>query len=260
MTEPLRVDPAGLLNYAQQHADVSSGMSGLFGAGAPDGKGIDTSHGVVSSAVSTALSSALEGRGEVFGAVAETADKFSERLQRASKAYADGDRQAGERIKAAAGGMDGSGSGGQAGGPTRGAPNTQAGQQMMGQMGQMLGQVGQQVGQLAQSVTQPLQGLAQGLQQIPQQIAQAAQQASQSASAGSAGQGKGLNERDAGRGAREGKDTERKKPAHEDRDETGQPPVRQEQAGQGNSSDAGRAPIEPSAPSVRPAPTRVPVD
>jgi uncharacterized phage infection (PIP) family protein YhgE len=260
MTEPLRVDPAGLLKYAQQHADVSSGMAGLFGAGAPDGKGVDTSHGVVSSAVSTALSSALEGRGEVFGAVAETADKFSERLQRASKAYADGDRQAGERIKAAAGGMDGSGSGGQVGGPTGGAPGAQTGQQVMGQMSQMLGQVGQQVGQLAQSVTQPLQGLAQGLQQIPQQIAQAAQQASQSASAGGAGQGKGLNERDAERGAREGKDTERKKPAREHGDEVGQPPVHQEQAGQGNSSGAGRAPIEPSAPPVRPAPTRVPVD
>lgn len=260
MTEPLRVDPAGLLNYAQQHADVSSGMSGLLGAGAPDGKGVDTSHGVVSSAVSTALSSALDGRGEVFGAVAETAEKFSERLQRASKAYADGDRQAGERIKAAAGGMDGSGSGGQVGGPAGGAPSAQAGQQLMGQMGQMLGQVGQQVGQLAQSVTQPLQGLAQGLQQIPQQIAQAAQQASQSASAGGAGQGKDLKERDAERGARETGDAERKKAARAEREGAGDPPVHQAQAGQGNSSDAGRAPVEPSAPTARPAPTRVPID
>ena len=101
MTEPLRVDPKGLLNYAQQHADVSSGMSGLFGAAAPDGRGVDTSHGVVSSAVSTALSSALEGRGDAFGAVSATADKFSERLQRAAKAYADGDQRAADRIKAA---------------------------------------------------------------------------------------------------------------------------------------------------------------
>lgn len=260
MTEPLRVDPAGLLNYAQQHADVSSGMSGLLGAGAPDGKGVDTSHGVVSSAVSTALSSALEGRGEVFGAVAETADKFSERLQRASKAYADGDRQAGERIKAAAGGMEGNGSGSQVGAPVGEAPGSGAGQQMLGQMGQMLGQVGQQVGQLAQSITQPLQGLAQGLQQIPQQIAQAAQQASQAGSAGGAGQGKDLKDREAERGSRVVDEAERKKSSRSERDGAGQPPVHQEQAGQGNSSDAGRAPIEPSAPSVRPAPTRVPVD
>ncbi|WP_285030104.1 type VII secretion target [Mycolicibacterium sp. lyk4-40-TYG-92] len=260
MTEPLRVDPAGLLNYAQQHADVSSGMSGLLGAGAPDGKGVDTSHGVVSSAVSTALSSALEGRGEVFGAVTETADKFSERLQRASRAYADGDRQAGERIKAAAGGMDGNGSGSQTGGPTDGAPSAQAGQQMIGQMGQMLGQVGQQVGQLAQSVTQPLQGLAQGLQQIPQQIAQAAQQASQSTSAGGAGQGKDLKVRDAERGAREGDDAERKKSARAERDGTGRPQTSHDQAVQGNSSGAGRAPIDPSAPAARPTATRAPVD
>jgi len=260
MTEPLRVDPAGLLNYAQQHADVSSGMSGLLGAGAPDGKGVDTSHGVVSSAVSTALSTALEGRGEVFGAVSETADKFSERLQKAAKAYADGDRQAGERIKAATGGMEDNGSGSQTGGPSGGAPGAQAGQQMMGQMGQMLGQVGQQVGQLAQSITQPLQGLTQGLQQIPQQIAQAAQQASQAGSAGGVGQGKDRKDRDAERGSREVDEAERKKSPRPERDGAGPPPTHQEQAGQGNSSGAERAPIEPSTPPVRPAPTRVPVD
>ena len=260
MTEPLRVDPSGLLNYAQQHADVVTGMSGLFGAGAPDRKGVDTSHGVVSSAVSTALSSALDGRGDVFGAVSATADKFSERLRCAAKAYTDGDQRSADRIRAATGGMEGNGSGGQAGGPSGGAPGSQMGQQMIDQMGQMLGQVGQQVGQLAQSITQPLQGLEQGLQQIPQQIAQAAQQTSQTASAGGLGQGQQAKAREGERDSRQADDVEYKKSARAAHDVTDQSQTRQDQAAQGSSLGAGRAPIEPNAPAVRPAPTRVPID
>ncbi|MUL63384.1 hypothetical protein BOO86_02810 [Mycobacterium sp. CBMA 234] len=266
MTEPLRVQPEGLLNYSQLHGDVSTGMSGLFGAGAPDGKGVDTSHGAVSSEVSTALASALEGRGDAFGAVSDTADKFSERLQRAAKAYSDGDQHAADRIKRAMGAIDGQGAdGGQmggrpAGGPAGGAPGSPAGGEMMGQMGQMLGQVGQQVGQLAQSITQPLQGLTQGLQQIPQQIMQAAQQASQATSAGGSGQGKDAKEHESERGSRDTNDAARKKPEREDGKGADRPQMPQGQAAQGNATGSSRAPVQPIAPSVRPAPTRAPAD
>jgi hypothetical protein len=263
MTEPLHVQTDGLLSNSQVHADVVTGMSGLVGDGAPDSAGVHTSHGTVSSEVTTALSSALSGRGEVFGAVSDTAGKFSERLQQAAKAYAEGDQQGAERIKAAQEGTDTAGSDGggrRGGGPAGGgsSPGTPGGE-MMGQMGQMLGQVGQQVGQMAQSISAPLQGLTQGLQQIPQQVMQAVQQGAQATAA--TGQGKAdTQEGKSQNGPHDTKAEDRKKITDAKHPRSAPQEKGQVQAAQGSSPSAGRAPVEPTPHPARPAPTRTPID
>ncbi|CDQ45814.1 hypothetical protein BN1047_03714 [Mycolicibacterium neoaurum] len=178
MTDQFSVQTDGVRNYAQTHSDVNSGLVGLP---ALDGTGVNNSHGAIAASVSTALGSALSGRGGAMGATSTSASTISDLLQQAARAYAGGDEEGGRRLRAAADALDGRPPG--AGGAVAGAAGAAGagGADAMGQMGQIMGQVGQQVGQLAQSVTAPLQGLAQGLQQVPQQIMQGVQQAVQAA-------------------------------------------------------------------------------
>lgn len=261
MTDQFSVQTDGVRNYAQTHSDVNSGLVGLP---ALDGTGVNNSHGAIAASVSTALGSALSGRGGAMGATSTSASTISDLLQQAARAYAGGDEEGGRRLRAAADALDGRQPG--AGGAAAGAAGAAGagGADAMGQMGQIMGQVGQQVGQLAQSVTAPLQGLAQGLQQVPQQIMQGVQQAVQAAG------GAGASGAAGGAGVKlpsgdELKDAE--KAVSEKAEKAGAEPAERREAGErtddtearGGQDGSGRAPVEAPAP-AQPAPTRPQVD
>ncbi len=245
MTDPLLVRTDDLRTFADLHARVGSGLSGLTGS---DGGGVQRSHGAIASAVSTALQSTLDGRAGTVGATSARAGVVADLLEKAARAYAAGDEEGADRLRAAAAVLEGAPAPETATGPA-GAAGTAAGGTVspgadaMAPMGQILGQVGQQVGQLAQLITAPLQGLMQGLQQVPQQILQAAQ-AAQAADLGEAD----LPETEQ-LAEEPGDETER-----DSREERPEPvPVPETRAGESVPSD--RAPVQTPAP-ARPAPTR----
>lgn len=256
MTDQFSVQTDGVRNYAQTHSDVNSGLVGLP---ALDGTAVNNSHGAIAASVSTALGSALAGRGGAMGATSTSASTISDLLQQAARAYAGGDEEGGRRLRAAADALDG----GQPGAGRAGAAGAAGagGADAMGQMGQIMGQVGQQVGQLAQSVTAPLQGLAQGLQQVPQQIMQGVQQAVQAAGGSGAAGGAGVKLPSVD----ELKDAE--KAVSEKAEKAGDEPAERREAGErtddtearGGQDGSGRAPVEAPAP-AQPAPTRPQVD
>lgn len=240
MSEPLYVQPDGVRSYSQIHDEVVAGLSQLMGAAAPEAAGVRTSHGVIASPVSTALSTVLVGRQGTMQTTSTSGRTISELLQKAAQMYEQGDQKGAATLRAAAEALEGSQGAAAASGAGGGGADM---------MGQMVSQVGQQVGQVAQSVAQPLQGLAQGLQQVPQQVMQGAQQIAQQVSqaAGPAG-GKtpgesGTAGEDDGGGA--GVVPEGRFP-EEQRDE----------AAAGKTADAGRAPDLPRTEHAEPAQTR----
>jgi ESX secretion-associated protein EspJ len=255
MTDPLYVQPDGMRSYARIHDDVVAGLSQLIGAAAPEAAGVQTTHGAIASAVSTALSGVLGSRQGTLGATGSSGSTISELLHKAAQMYEHGDQKGAATLRAAAEALEGSpgasapvssgagatgasGAGGGGGGAGGGAD----------MMGQMVSQVGQQVGQMAQSVAQPLQGLAKGLQQVPQQVMQGAQQIAQqvSHSAGTSG-GKTPGESgNSGDGRGPGIVPEGRIPEEQRRD----------QAAAGDSAAAGRAPDLPPAERAEPAQTR----
>lgn len=241
MTDPLHVQTDGVLNYSQLHSDVAAGLSGLADV---DGSGVETSHGQIASAVSTALSQVLAGRQSTLGVTSTAASTISDLLQKAAQAYAAGDQQGAERLRAAADVLEGKEPTGRSGG----APTSGGGSTGGDTVGQVLGQVGQQVGQLAQSIAQPLQGLAQGLQQIPQQIMQGVQQAGQ-------GLGGGVDLRNAKDEEDDRRAEDKSKEKREsDRDES-------EPSAEATASiPAERAPVDIPAPRQRPAATHPQAD
>lgn len=225
MTDPLYVQPDGMRSYAQIHDEVVAGLSQLMGAAAPEAAGVQSSHGAIASAVSTALSGVLGSRQGTLGATGSSGSTISELLHRAAQMYEHGDEKGAATLRAAAEALEVS-QGASTPGPSGSGGGGGGGADMMGQM---VSQVGQQVGQMAQSVAQPLQGLTQGLQQVPQQVMQGAQQIAQQVSqaAGAAG----------------GK--------------TPDPDEQPDQAAAGETADAGRA---PEAPRAEPAQTRPQTD
>jgi hypothetical protein len=207
---------------------------------------VQTSHGDIASAVSTALSAVLRSRQGTMQATSTSGRTISELLQKAAQMYEQGDQKGAATLRAAVEALEGANA---AGGPgaagTSGSPGSGGGSGSGGadMMGQMLGQVGQQAGQLgqmAQSVAQPLQGLTQGLQQLPQQIMQGVQQAVQQASesAEKAVDAKGIGQADP------------TAPQQNSRDE----------AAPGESANTGRAPEPPPAERAQPAQTRPQAD
>ena len=60
--DPLYVQTDGVRSYAQIHDEVVTGLSQLTGAGAPQARGVEASHGSIASAMSAALSSVLGNR------------------------------------------------------------------------------------------------------------------------------------------------------------------------------------------------------
>ena len=165
MTGNLYVQPDGMRSYAQIHDEVVAGLSQLMSPAAPEAAGVQTSHGAIASAVSTALSGVLGSRQGTLAATGSSGSTISELLRKAAQMYEQGDQKGAATLRAAAQALEGSQGAG-------GASGTGGGADMMGQV------VGQ-VGQIAQSVAQPLQGLAQGVQQVPQQVMQGAQQIAQ---------------------------------------------------------------------------------
>lgn len=109
---------------------------------------------------------AQSSRDAALGATQVATGRIAELLGQASQAYARGDTDAGDQLKAQADAVgDGHGAGGGASAAGAGA----------GGAGQMLGQLSQVAGQMGQSVTQPLQGLTQSMSQLPQQVMQGVQ-------------------------------------------------------------------------------------
>jgi hypothetical protein len=216
MSDPLYVQPDGMRSYAQIHDEVVAGLSQLTGA---DAAGVQTSHGPIASAVSTALSGVLGSRQGALQATGSSGSTISQLLQKAAQMYEQDDQKGAATLRVAAETLEGPPRAGGGGADT---------------MGRMVSQVGQQVGQMAQAVAQPLQGLAQGLQRVPQQVMQGARQIAQQVSqaAGSAG----------------GKTPDESGTAGDD--EQG------DQAAAGDSAAAGRAPDLPRAERAEPAQTR----
>jgi hypothetical protein len=204
MSGDLYVQTDGVRSYAQIHDQVVSGLSQLMGAAAPEAAGVQTSHGTIATAVSTALSNVLGSRQATMQTTATSGTTIAELLQKAAALYERGDEHGAEKLRAAAEAMQGGegansaggagaatgGAAGQAGGAAQagsGAAGSGGGAAQAGSgaadsggemVGQMLGQL-RQVGQTAGQLTQPLQALSQGLQQVPQQVMQGVQQAVQ---------------------------------------------------------------------------------
>jgi hypothetical protein len=243
----VNVQTDGVRSYAQIHDQVASGLSQLISGATSDA--VQSSHGAIAAAVSTALSGVLGTRQTAMQSTAASGNTISELLHKAAELYERGDQQGAEKLKAAAAALaaaDGSpGGGASSAGQTGADSQTGGGQSSGGQssgsgtgaassggemVGQLLGQAGQMIGQL----TQPLQGLTQGLSQALGQATQGVQQAVQ--------------------GATEGKDlsgAEKELPGHDD--DTAQP-----RDGKGMTDDRkeqGAAPTAAGAAPREPAPT-----
>ena len=191
MNEPLYVQPDDLRTYSRVHDEVVSGLSQIMGSAAPEALGVETSHGPIASAVSSALSHVLDSRGGTLQATSTSGETISALLHKAAQLYEQGDRDGGDTLTRAAealqaneargsgdaGGALGAGAGGTGAGGAAGPGGAE-------QMGQIAGQVGQQVGQIAQGIAQSVQGLAQGLAQLPLQVMQGVAQAAGSAASG----------------------------------------------------------------------------
>jgi Excreted virulence factor EspC, type VII ESX diderm len=240
MSDPLYVQPDAMRSYAQIHDEVVAGLSELTGT---EAAGVQTSHGAIASAVSTALGGVLGSRQGTLQATGSSGSTISQLLQKAAQMYEQGDQKGAATLRAAAEGLEGSQ------GPPGSSGPSRAGGGGADMMGQMVSQFGQQVGHMPQSVAQPLQGLAQGLQQVPQQVMQGAQQIAQQVSqaAGAAG-GKTPGESGIARdddGAGPGIVPEGRFPEEQS-----------DQAAAGDSAAAGRAPDLPHAERAEPAQTR----
>lgn len=171
--ENLFMQTDGLRGFAQTHADVVSGVSGLLGSTA-QATGVELTHGPIASAVHAALGGALDARqGSIQGAV-NVGRHLSESLQAAAHAYDQADQGSAAKLGAAGEATGGSGGPGQ--GPPAGGKGSGA-----GGASQMLGQLGQMGGQLAQALAGLFQGGPQALGQLAQPLLQGVQQSVQQA-------------------------------------------------------------------------------
>jgi hypothetical protein len=176
---PLFVQTDGLRQFSATQNEIATGLTAVV-SNALDAAGVQTSHGAIASAVTTALGELLTARGGSMQNTADNGKALAEKLLRAAHLYDQGDQAAAGNLRSAAEGA----STGAAAAPSGGAAG---GGDVMGQMVSQLGQQVGQLGQLAQTMTQPLQGLAQPLQQVPQQIMQGVQQAVQQATQAAGG-------------------------------------------------------------------------
>lgn len=146
-----------------------------------------SSHGAIGFPMQNAFDGASSARDGALGATQVAAGRMSELLGKASQAYARGDMDAAERLKAQADALDGGkSSASAAGGGSGGSGDASSG---AGGAGQMMGQFSQMAGQMMQSVTQPLQGLTQAMTQVPQQAMQGVQGIVEAAMQGAGGGG-----------------------------------------------------------------------
>ena len=92
-------------SYAQIHDEVVAGLSQLTGA---DAAGVQTSHGAIASAVSTALSGVLGSRQGTLQATGSSGSTISQLLQKAAQMYEQGDQKGAATLRAAAEALEGS--------------------------------------------------------------------------------------------------------------------------------------------------------
>lgn len=168
------------MNQLVAHTDAITGLQNIVGGVSEDinsfkssfsgPSDLASSHGTIGFPMQNALDGASSARNGALGATQVAASRMSELLGKASQAYARGDLDAAERLKAQADALGGgkSAAGGGAGG-------SEAASSGAGGAGQVMGQFSQMPGQMMQSVTQPLQGLAQAVTQVPQQAMQGVQ-------------------------------------------------------------------------------------
>jgi hypothetical protein len=167
----------GVRSFAQTHADVSAGLSGLLGSDTHVA-GVAHTHGPIASAVHTALGDALEARHGSLRGAANTGAKLADALRQAAQAYEGVDQESANQLRSAAAAVDGaSAPGGVAGrASTAGAGPAARAAGGSGVIGQVLGQVGGLGGKMAQSAAEVLQDVGQGgaqaLTQLPQQLTQ----------------------------------------------------------------------------------------
>jgi hypothetical protein len=118
----LYVQPEGVRSYSQTHSTVVAALSELMGASAPEPVGIESTHGPIASAVSSALSQVLASRHGTLQATSTSAQTISELLQKAAQMYEQGDQKTAETLRAAAGAIhDANASGSPAGSSGAGA-------------------------------------------------------------------------------------------------------------------------------------------
>ncbi|MDA4105857.1 ESX-1 secretion-associated protein [Mycolicibacterium holsaticum] len=101
MSGDLYVQTDGVRSYAQIHDRVVEGLSQLMGSGATEATGVQTTHGAIASAVSTALSGVLGTRHGTMQTTATSGSTIAELLQKAAQMYDQGDQKGAERLRAA---------------------------------------------------------------------------------------------------------------------------------------------------------------
>lgn len=106
MSGNLYVQTDGVRSCAQVHDRVVAGLSQVTGTGAAEATAVQTSHGAIASAVSTALSGVLGTRHGTMQTTATSGTTIAELLQKAAQLYDQGDQKGAERLKAAADALD----------------------------------------------------------------------------------------------------------------------------------------------------------
>ncbi|MGV0811681.1 type VII secretion target [Mycolicibacterium boenickei] len=156
----------GALTGWQGILDGVSGQVNSFKDSFAGPSDLRSSHGAIGYPLQNVVDGVLSSRDGALGATQVATGRMAELLGQASQAYARGDLEAGDRLKAQADQLEGAGAPATAGGGGADAASAAS-----GGAGQMMGQFSQLAGQMAQSITQPLQGLA----QVPQQVMQGVQ-------------------------------------------------------------------------------------
>ncbi|MGV0775117.1 ESX-1 secretion-associated protein [Mycolicibacterium elephantis] len=98
MSDNLYIHPDGVRSHAQLHDRVVAGLSQLTSAGAAEAVGVQTTHGAIASAVSTALSGVLDARRHTLQVTAAAGSSIAELLRQSVQMYEQGDQASAERL------------------------------------------------------------------------------------------------------------------------------------------------------------------
>jgi ESX secretion-associated protein EspJ len=245
----LYTDTDGLRSFAQTHADVSAGMSGLTGS-AYEAADVAATHGPIASDVHKALRGVIDARQGAQRSVSDIGESLAESLRQAAYSYEGVDHDSAERLRTAADAVEGATATGGAGGTSgsaaaNGGGNlkdvsgtlTGATKDMVGALGGVLGPMTSGIGSAAGSLGSGMSSAASALtNSLSQAVSQAAKAAPSTASAVPAAASTGGVGQQAGQTGQ---------PTHGD----GGGEVRDVSDGarSGDSSGAGNAPTEPAA-------------
>ncbi|MCX8561730.1 type VII secretion target [Mycolicibacterium mucogenicum] len=188
----LVVNPAAVGDWSNNHDNTATALKGVVN-GALGNANLSDSHGVISQPLLTAQNAAEAARADALRSVHTASSTMADLLNKAKKAYEDGDAAGAQKLKAEAAKLDQTRGDGRA--LSSATSPMAAGAQGGGaqQASQMMGQFSQMAGQVMQSATQPIQGIAQNLGQIPQQVMQSMQGLTQGAGHGDGAGGGGAS-------------------------------------------------------------------